>query len=71
MLLLLLLLLFPLPLPLPQVSEPPAPAPLVSTLDLPHWDLGQNTREEGGVPLPSSIQDMFTKDQVTVTVTDP
>lgn len=46
-----------------KVSSPPAPAPPVSTLDLPHWDLGQNTREEGGVPLPSSISDMFTKDQ--------
>jgi len=46
------------------VGAVPVPVTVVSTLDMPHYDLGQNLNEADSlVPLPREINDMFAEDE--------
>lgn len=51
-----------------EVVKEATPEPVVSTLDMPHFDLGQEQPEKGSpeacVPLPRAINDMFLQQEV-------
>jgi len=48
----------------PPVGPVAVPVTVVSTLDMPHYDLGQNLNEADSlVPLPREINDMFAEDE--------